>query len=608
MYKEKFNADDLLSVEPGGVVRDPKCVDVSAFEAAFRDAAKGCDEAGNARGALAYRVYATISEFHFRPEDKAEPFSNLASFADGSRTLVGSDFDIPDFEALEVAAEKIHLLPLRVRLADMVWWHDKSKDRFARTAIDGYVRLVSNVLDGTGTLRFERSTPTGISVEEFLERAFVIARAVGWDRAENDPLRETYFSVLDKAVSEGGFALVRFARLGMKYGVEGLENRISDLSALAQTACENEDFHEAEALQELANAFLARQSKGEVPSEGSLLLAKIHEARADASPSSFLKTHALQNAIDALQGAKGVRDERQRLHEKLKEAQLHIADEMGSFSHSIDISDEVERLLRGYEGLDLLECLRRLALTELPKDPEMLEQKAREEAEKYPLSSLFSASLLDAKGRTVARTDGGLESSEALRHKIIQHQGISNGLAVGAAIAPARSEITKRFQVRESLLAAICGYSPFVVNGHEIQIARGFQAFLYGDDMVACSLLFPYLEAGLRELVTVAGRSDTTISIGGIEQTIGLGKLLSEHRDVLEQVFGANQIFAIENLFAHEFGPKLRHSYCHGLATDGHLMSDDYIYGCKLVFSLVMLPLINKENWPQVKPRLEAYL
>ena len=281
---------------------------------------------------------------------------------------------------------------------------------------------------------------------------------------------------------------------------------------------------------------------------------------------------------------------------------------MGSFSHSIDISDEVERLLKGYEGLDLLECLRRLALTELPKDPEKLEQNAREETEKYPLSSLFPASLLDAKGRTVARTGGGLKSSEALRHKIIQHQGISNGLAVGAAIAPARSEITQRFHVRESLLAAICGYSPFVVSGHEIQIARGLQAFLYADDMVACSLLFPYLEAGLRELVAVAGRSDTTISVGGIEQTIGLGKLLSEHRDVLEQVFGKNQIFAIENLFVHELGPKLRHTYCHGLATDGHLLSENYIYGCKLVYSLVLLPIIARETWSQVKPQLEAYL
>ncbi|WP_126176668.1 DUF7380 domain-containing protein [Tsuneonella rigui] len=609
MYKERFSEADFLSVDPSTVVADANCVDIEAFDARFLEAAKDADEAGDKSRALAFRLFAAVSRFHFRPEDKAEPFSNMASFGDGTRTLMGSDFDREDIHTLASVADKIDLLPLRTRIADLVWSRDKSRVAHSRLAIDGYVQMVLNVLSGVGTLRFERSSATGISVQNFLERALVIARSTGWEKAENDALRGAFTEVIRAAVTEGGMALVRFARLGLRYGIENVEAEVGDLDSKADEARLRNEFHEAIALQELANSIAARKNQGEISSEGRLRLAKIHESQADASgDSSFLQTHSLQLAIDALQGAKGVREERQRLHERLKEAQLHFADEMGSFGHSMDLSDEVKRLLDGYSGLDLLECLKRLALTELPRDPDKMIDEAREQAQKYPLSSLFATSLLDRNGRTVARTGGGIEENDTLRHKVIQQFDISMSLAIGAAVVPARTEITQRFYIPEQLLYWICRYSPFVPNGYETQIARGLHAFLYGDEIVAGSLLIPFLEAGLRALVAAAGRADTTISLGGIEQTIGLGNLLGQHRDILEKVFGVNQIFAVENLFVHELGPKVRHTFCHGMTEDGSFYSHQYVYACKLIFSLVMLPLVQEATWRRVKPELEKHL
>lgn len=608
MYKERFTESDLLAVDPASVVSDLNCVDVDAFDANFLEAAKGADESGNLSAALAFRLYAAVSRFHFRPEDRAEPFSCMMTFADGSRTLIGSDFDQEDIETLARVAERISLKPLQVRLADLVWSRDKSRAGHARLAIDGYVHMVSSVLNGIGTLRYEQSSATSISVQNFLERAFVIARATGWEKPENEPLREVFLEVLQVATAEGGMALVRFARLGLQYGVDGVENAVGDLDARAEQACDSNDFHDATAIQELSNSLVARRNSGEAPTDNRLRLAKIHERQADASASSFLKTHALQLAIDALQGAKGVREERQRLHDRLKDAQLHFSDEMGSFGHSIDLTDEVKRILEGYKDLDLLECLRRLALTEMPKDPEELINNAREEAQKYPLSSLFSTAILDDKGRTIAKTAGGVDENDTLRHKVIQHLSISTSLAVSAAIAPARAEITSRFNVTEHLLCAICNLSPFVPIDREIQVARGLHAFMYGDDVTASALLLPFLEAGLRALVVAAGRADTTISLGGIEQTIGLGNLLGQHREILEKVFGANQIYAIENLFVHELGPKVRHSFCHGLTEDGAFYSHSYVYATKMIYSLVMLPIIRKPVWEQLKPQLQKYI
>lgn len=609
MYKERFTEQDLLEISPETVLQKPDCADVDAFEADFRAEADRRDKASDPAGARAFRLLAALSSFHFKPGDKAEPFSNMASFSDGSRTLVGSDFDREDIVVLGAVAGKMEPLPLNVRIADLVWTKDKSQQGHARFAIDGYVELVERLQEGTASLRFERSSATGLAVQNFLERAFVIARATGWDRPENHKLKEAYLRVLSSAKEEGGMALVRFGKLGLNYGVDGTSEKLGDLDALIPGRLASNAFHEAIALQELANRIAARSNEGSVPTSGHLALAKIYEAQADASPkSAFLQSHALQQAIDALHGARGVKEERQRLHDRLKESQLHFADEMQSMSHSIDISDEVQRMLEPYKTLSLLDALRQLALTELPNDPESMLARAKDEAERFPLSSLFATSILDGQGRTIARTADGYGNSEALRYKVIQHFGIKMNLAVTAAIAPARSEITRRYTVHEMTFTAICAYSPFVPSECEHQVARGMHAFIYGDDMVASAILIPFLEAGLRELVAAAGRSDTTISIGGIEQSIGLGKMLGEHRDVLEAVFGKAQVFAIENLFIHELGPKVRHNFCHGLSPDGAFYSAAYIYACKMVFSLVLLPLIQTEVWSEVKPRLEQLM
>ncbi|WP_340588067.1 DUF7380 domain-containing protein [Erythrobacter alti] len=606
MYKERFTEEDLLAISTTTILQKPNCADVEAFEGDFRAEADKKDEAGDIAGARALRLLAAISNFHFRPGDKAEPFSNALSFADGSRTLVGSDFDEKDVDVLGAVAEKLEPLALKVRICDLVWTRDKSRQNFARIAIDGYTKLVEQLKDGIAILRFERSSVTSVSVQNFLERAINIARSTGWDRPENDKLREALLSALEGALDEGGMAIARFGNLGLDYGVDGTVEALGDLNSRAETLCANKEFHQAIALQELSNRIAARTNEGAIPTSGHLALAKIYESQADAAGSSaFLQTHALQQAIDALHGARGVKDERQRLHERLKDSQLHFADEMQSISHSMDISDEVQRMLEPYKSLDLLDALRHLALTEMPKAPDEMYARAKEEAEKFPLASLFATSLLDNKGRTVARTANSFGDSEPLRYKVIQQFGIKTDLAVSAAIVPARAEITNRFFVDETLLAAICAYSPFVPSGYEHQVARGLHAFLYGDDMVACSILVPFLEAGLRALVSTAGYSDTTIALGGIEQSIGLGRLLGEHRDVLEQVFGKAQIFAIENLFVHELGPKVRHNFCHGMSVDGAFYSASYIYGCKLIFSLVMLPLVRTAIWKDIKPRLQ---
>jgi len=597
------SAELLATHDLDSPIADESAVDCHKFEPKFREAAKLADEAGNPEQALVYRLLGAVSCFHFKPEDRVEPFSNMIGFADGSRTLVGSDFDLEQINALHQAVMRFQNVPLRTRIADLVWTRDKSKSDCASLAINGYVSMVRSLIDGSAKDCVDGSDPTGVAAHDFLTRAIVIARAVGWSKKENDQLRNVLAETLTLAIQKADMAIVRMGGLATDVRLEPANEILAILPQLVDSLIEKSDFFLAESIQQLV---LRRQRIAkEDTRDATLKLASIYEAKSEQTESAMLKSHALQQALDSLQNTQGVRDERQRLHEKLKDAQLHIFEEMGHFEHSIDVSDEVQRLLAGYERLDLLDALMRLANTERPKSSADLIQHAREEAQKFPLSSLFETTILDSKGRIVARTGGGAEHTDGLRYKVISHEKIRMGLAVGAAIKPAREWITENFTADFSVFHELCHFSPFVPSGMEVAFARGMEAFIYGDDYMAGAALFPLLEAGMRALVASAGRSDTKVFAGGIEETIGLGAMLTEHRDVLNEVFGEGTIFCIENLFVHELGPKIRHNYCHGLTRDGQFFSEEYVYAVKLIYSLVLLPLQSRK-WGEIKTHISS--
>lgn len=459
-------------------IKGSTCVDCDDFEAPYLEAAKARDESGEHDQALVYRLLACLCSFHFKPGDKVEPFSNRIAFADGSRTLIGSDFSDNEVDAIRPIVPNIQNAALKTRLADFVWSRRKSSADCARIAIDGYVELVRKLIDGTGKERFSEADVTGIAAEEFLKRAIVIARSTGWSRNENDKLRKTLSEVLVIASASNDLAVVRFGELALSVNLDGAQTVFEKLSERVTALVGTETFA-AEGIQKLIARIARRDGDDGTIKEAHLNLAAIYEARADKASHAMLKTHALQEAIDSLQGIQGVKQERQRLFDKLKDAQLHMVDEFGKIEHSVDLSDEVDRILAFYGKLDLLECLKALASSELPKRPDDLIKHAQEEAQRFPLSGLFSTSLVDAKGRTIARTGGGGVGNEStLRHKIIQQEYIRIGIGIGANILPVRQFITQKFDVHYGFILEICSISPFVPSGLEHAFARGIQAFL----------------------------------------------------------------------------------------------------------------------------------
>lgn len=208
------------------------CVDTDYFEKPFLDAATAADEAGAPDQALVYRHLAAICTFHFKPTDKIEPFSNRVGFADGGRSVIGSDYEKEQISALYFALPRFENLALRTRLADLIWTRDRARADCARLAIEGYVGLVDGLIAGTATERFHDPDPTGVGCQEFLQRGSVIARATGWRRSENDELKQRIADVLRLAVDRGDMAIARIGNLATDIHLEEAEEILVSLPAI----------------------------------------------------------------------------------------------------------------------------------------------------------------------------------------------------------------------------------------------------------------------------------------------------------------------------------------------------------------------------------------
>jgi hypothetical protein len=598
-----ISAEQIQSADFEQFIENGDVMDCSDYDTALRNAGDKADKAGNGDQAEVCRLMAAICGMHFRPEDAVEPFASMVVWAGGSRSLCGSDFCQQQLEELKIACRGVTNLAIKARIADIIWTNDKSASDFARIAIDSYVAMIECLTSGKGTERFHEANPSGVTTEEYIQRAAIIAKRTGWERGENDALRVATLACFDHALSSGdGYAKTRFGELVHKLRlIDPIELR-QQLAPHVATLISIPKYFEAEALQRLIVEVVRSTSNKDEHRAAVLSLVEVFEKKAAAQGMGFLKTHAIQQAIDALHGVKGVRDKRSELHQMLKDAQINVMEELGEISHQTDISDIVKAVLQDFEGLDMLDTLERLARHARPPTPKSLVESAREQAKKFPLSGLFSSSILDDRGRTVAKAPGawlGEGGEEVLRHNIIRDEGIRIGILVGSTFEPVREKLTSENKISLDVLQVIASISPFVPEGTEHIFARGIHCLLHGDYLVASALLVPYLEQGLRAFVEFAGRSSTSIATGGIETSIGLGPLLSDHRDVLETVFGKSMIFCIENMFVHDLGPKVRHRHCHGLLSDGYYYGRDSIYCSWLIYALVFGPLHQK--WPEAK-------
>jgi hypothetical protein len=583
-----------------------RSVDCASFGDPFRKAAtsaEGQDEVA----ARAYGLLGAVSQMHFKPQDRGEPYGPLFVM-NGRRGIIPDDLRGEQSVAFAAIAPKIHNPGLRALLADIAWLNDRKLAASAQLAVAAFTEAVRLVADGKAEFRFDEQRATSPTGVDLLRRACQIASATGWKEPEAAALRELIAN-LTQGASDSGDAdgYLNVATLSHNYGVTDAATIASQAEALSGTAGL---FPETSRhLLELAAS--AHRSRGD-EAESNRCLAGAAECYVTMAAAAGFKgmTAAswLMDAIKALRRLPGTKDRRAELEAQLREAQASISDEMGVISTEIDLKEIVDHTRKTIGGLTLPQAFAEFIRLDRSPSPDTLRKEAREQAEKNPLSSIIPMAVHDDEGKLVAKSPGmmgGPESEEiALRHLIARHEGFRREVTVSGAIEPARRMIQAEHPLFTRHFEPVAEMSPFVPPGHADIYTIGFARFFGGDFISALHILVPQLENSLRHILRQAAIDPSSIQPDMTQESRTISVMLDKDRAALEKIFGAAIVFEIENLFDFRGGPSIRHQLAHGLMTAGAFHTADAIYACWFIFRLCCLPLL--AHWDVVTRAYEG--
>lgn len=609
MVINNFSPQEFLDSDPEDPIKDDLEIDCSALSKSFSTASKDAETAGNLKKSEIYKVLGWICDFHFKPQDKAEPYGPMFTSGEGRRSAIPSDLRGAVNDVLAQIAPSIKNSGLRARIADVVWLNDRKQVESGKLAVTSYIESIEKLLAGKAKLRFERDKAWDLQGVAMLQRAGVIAYAMGREKPEAELVREAIKKVWEAVkLSEETYAKHRVAELGLYYSVIDPQETGEFLEAEATKLKTSGDFASASDLFELAvNSF--RYAKDKAASERCMMSsAECMIDWANASKDSAMsEAHWIQTAIDKLRTVSGTKIKREELQKRLLEAQARCHDEMGTFeSDPIDLTDMVESLIEKVRGVPLhIALLKFSTVSRSPKVEELID-KAKEEGGNS-IAAMFGASILDKDGKVITRTSGydrQNPSEDSIRHLILQHEEIRRNIAVSGGIEPIRRFLYAQHPIEIKDLLPLMEMSPFIPYGRAYTFSMGFSRFFGGDYLSAIYILCPQLENSLRYILKQNGIDVSKIKSDMTQEDTTLSVILSDYREDLERIVGKDIAYEIENLFDIKGGPAIRHSLAHGLYDDGHFTGANVIYACWFIFRLCMLPLFNHVD--EINERYEA--
>lgn len=596
-----FSAEDFVAVDAEAPIAASRKIYCQCLGSLYQKAATAAEAEGNAKAANVYGLLAAVTQIHFKPHDRAEPYGPML-VVDHKRSIIPGDLRGPQSDVLAAIAPDIKNAGLRALLADIAWLNDRKLAAMGQLAIGSFCAAVRAVIDGNAELFFEDAKATSHNGAKMLRRACQIATLTGWKEPEAGSLKTMIATLGESAFNESdarGF--LNIGELDCDFRITAPQVTAERAQALAQLPELDPDT--ARDVWELAAR--AHRQRGD-DAERNRCLTNAAECYVRMAEAAGLKGMAasswLMDAIKALRGIAGTKARRQELEGKLREAQSSIADEMGPISTEIDISDLVDQARKTVSDLTLAQALLEFAKLEGSPSPETLRDEARKQAEENPLSSIIPMSIHDDEGKMVAKSPGlstsGDDDDIAVRHLIGRHEGVRRQFAATGSIEPARRLIMAQHPLEARDLLPIARLSPFVTPGHEDIFALGFARFFGGDFISALHILVPQLESSLRHVLKQAAVDTSSMQSDMTQENRTLSVLLDKDRATLEKIFGAAIVLEIENLFDFEGGPSLRHQLAHGLLSTGACFSYDAIYACWFIYRLCCLPLFR--HWQQV--------
>jgi hypothetical protein len=294
------------------------------------------------------------------------------------------------------------------------------------------------------------------------------------------------------------------------------------------------------------------------------------EATTRSPPSHFLATVFLNDAITGLERSGGSKERIEELKKKRAKYQAKIPGEMKVIEVREDISELTESAREHVKGKTPLTALCYLAFGITSCEFASLEDRVQENTE-GSLKYLFPGMRVGKEGKTVGirssiLTNDAHKKKNALTAKMLEQARFYQDFWTSAFIEPARKQINAEHSIQVRDILSIVSNNPFVPRCREMIFARGLQAGLIGDFLMAAHLLMPQLENSLRYLLIQQG-----LIVSGDHQRIqdeySLGRILHDDpfASKLEEIVGKDILFDLQGLLVERWGLNLRNLIAHGL-------------------------------------------
>lgn len=567
----------------------------SAMWTALSAVARSAIEQGRNEHGKVLWLLADACSMMLSPSSQNEPLKPYAVFHD-RRSVIPDDLSEADIAFFAQIVDAVDDCWLRARLADLVWLKVKPRNTaFALKAIDAYRSLP---LDKDTWIHDGRDCwARAISLARML-------RAGAGDRVEQ--MEASIIDVFHAATRADGFLGLWLADLLRSNGL-GRGHRpgvAKKLEALAHEFDGEGDLHRAREYFSAA-ADWHRGIPDEVKAaEMTVAVAEgwVKEAvarSASENPSHMAAATFYENAIQTYRMIPRAERATHRVDERIAELRTHLNDsgekslgEMGVIrTPGIDITQIVENARKSVTGRSAQEALLAFANLHRGANIEELRNSALERMRRFPLQSLFGATVMSRDGRVIANRPAmslGGEPTEndeiAIRSEMIRDYGILVSIVVQGDIWPALEVLLLEHRLREADFIDLARHSPIVPKERAGLFGKALFAGYERDFVTALHLLIPQIEHLVRVHLKQAGAKTTNLDKDGIENENGMSTLMELPE--AEQVFGKDIAFELKSLFCDVFGPNLRNELAHGLLDEDGCHSPFAIYAWWLTLKL----------------------
>jgi hypothetical protein len=567
-------------------------------------------EAGKAHDARTEAVYTFLGAVT-SPELKLEtptrdPFVAAADL-EYSRTPLPGDFSADELRVIKQLIETVQDPEMRSRLADILWVR-QGDPAVAGLAVDSYL---------SSALRLKDIVQWADGFDR-LKRSYDIAVFLG---KETKAYRKT-IDYLQKQLSEFGSDeptpwWAKLIGLLLDAG-EGNASRFASICGTSAQRCETAGQWETARLYWQVKARCEASAGQDKNREIALRRAAdtyVRQADVVQSEAQPITDHALElmrSAMESLAKVPGneqavaeLRKQVEALEQKRNESPMKKPARMDPAGMTQWAREQVK-------GKELRAALVALAnLAETPK-PAELEEEVDARTGRTPFQYLISTVGMDQEGKAASHAPAAFtgdtrEIRTAREAELYQEASRNRQIAVLALLDPARRQILSEHVVRLDDWRSFTTDNPFVPVGREEIFARGMDAGMNGDFLVAVSLLTPQIENAVRIVLKKTGVVTSKIDMRNIEQERVLGALLD--MDDAERVFGRDLIFDLRGLLVERFGSNLRNELAHGLLDVDDFKGPDaeYLWWCAL--RLMFLPSLQgvRTDLSRLRPGMPAH-